>query len=146
MEGFMYRHHPQTKRLKDLVDEGAIGELRQIRSHFSFTLTDDANVRLRPELDGGALMDVGCYCVSISRLLAGEPEEAFAQQLVGSTGVDLRLAGQLRFAGDVLAQFHCGFDLPAGSGVDAIGSDGSIHVASPFLCREPGIELRRDGD
>ena len=145
MEGFMYRHHPQSKRLKELVDGGAIGDLRQITSHFSFTLRDDGDVRARPELDGGALMDVGCYCVSVSRLLAGEPELATAHQLIGPTGVDVRLAGQLRFATEVLAQFHCGFDLPASGGVTAIGSDGSAHLASPFLCRDPAIELRRDG-
>ena len=60
----MYRHHPQTLRLADLVEDGTIGELRLIRSAFSFSLTDLANVRMRPELDGGALMDLGCYCVS----------------------------------------------------------------------------------
>jgi predicted dehydrogenase len=146
MEAFMYRHHPQTARAAALVRDGATGELRQIRSSFSFTLHDPANVRLRPELDGGALMDVGCYCVSVSRLLAGEPELVFGQQVLGPTGVDVRFAGQLRFAGDVLAEFHSGFDLPAASGLEAIGSEGSLVVASPFLCREPAVELRRDGD
>jgi len=73
-EAFMYRHHPQTKRVSELVREGAIGELRAIRAAFSFPLADRENVRMRPELDGGALMDVGCYCVSGSRLLGGEPE------------------------------------------------------------------------
>src|SRR5919201_1727956 len=83
MEAFMYRHNPQTKRLKELVDEGAIGELRVVRSSFSFTLEELGNVRMRPELDGGSLMDVGCYCVSGSRLLLGEPELVAAQQVIG---------------------------------------------------------------
>src|SRR5262245_43995156 len=65
MEAFMYRHHPQTRRLVELVQEGAIGELQLIRSAFSFTITNpDTNVRTQPALDGGSLMDVGCYCVS----------------------------------------------------------------------------------
>ncbi|MDX6388880.1 MAG: hypothetical protein QOD85_2682, partial [Gaiellaceae bacterium] len=74
MEAFMYRHHPQTRKLEEVVSSGAIGELRQLRSTFSFTLDKPDDIRWRPELDGGALMDLGCYCVSAFRLLAGEPE------------------------------------------------------------------------
>jgi predicted dehydrogenase len=72
-EAFMYRHNPQTKRLQELVAGGAIGELRLIRSVFSYALYDEDNIRLRTDVEGGALMDVGCYNVSGSRLLAGEP-------------------------------------------------------------------------
>src|SRR3954447_20073257 len=75
-EAFMYRHNPQTARLKSLVESGAIGELRLVRASFSFAMYDEQNIRLRPDADGGSLMDVGCYCVSGSRLLAGEPETA----------------------------------------------------------------------
>src|SRR6266540_4307931 len=63
MEAFMYRHHPQTKKLQEVVAAGAIGELRHLRSSFSFTLDNPDDVRLAPELDGGSLMDVGCYCL-----------------------------------------------------------------------------------
>ena len=73
-EAFMYRYHPQTARLVELVRSGAIGELRVIRSAFSYSLYDTDNIRLRTDVEGGALMDVGCYCVSGARLLAGEPE------------------------------------------------------------------------
>ena len=143
MEAFMYRHHPQTKRLAELVADGAIGELRLVRSSFSFTIADEANVRLRADLDGGSLMDVGCYCVSGSRLLAGEPETVTAHQVVGPTGVDLRFAATMSFAGGVLAHFDCGFDLPPRGELEAIGSEGSIHVADPWLIRSAGLELRR---
>jgi predicted dehydrogenase len=145
MEAFMYRHHPQTKLLKQLVDDGVIGELRSVRSSFSFTLDDEANVRLRPELDGGALMDVGCYCVSGSRLLAGEPVRVLGHQRVGATGVDTRFVGVLDF-GEVVAHFECGFDLPSTSGLDAIGTEGTLRVASPWLCRNPAVEIRRGDD
>src|SRR5919197_653535 len=145
MEAFMYRHHPQTKRLKQLVDEGALGELRLVRSSFSFPLRDTENVRLRADLDGGSLMDVGCYCVSGARLLAGEPETVVGLQVTGSTGVDVRFAGALRFPGDVIAQFHCGFDLPPESRLEAIGSRGSIVLRDPWHAREPGLEVRREG-
>ncbi len=143
MEAFMYRHHPQTKRAKELVDEGAVGELRLVHSTFSFTLSDEENVRLRPELDGGSLMDVGCYCVSGSRLFAGEPETAVGRQVIGSAGVDVRFAGTLAFPGDVLAQFDCGFDMPGRNGLEVVGSEGTLRVASPWVCEDPGIDVRR---
>jgi predicted dehydrogenase len=146
MEAFMYRHHPQTKRLKQLVDEGALGELRLIRSSFSFPLTDAENVRLRSDLDGGSLMDVGCYCVSGSRLYAGEPEAASGRQLLGPTGVDVRLVGTLVFSGDVMAQLDCGFDMPDRSHLEIVGSEATARVASPWHCREPGLALSRGGD
>src|SRR2546421_401279 len=81
--------------MHELVLSGGIGELRQIRAAFSFTLENPEDVRLRPELDGGALMDVGCYCISGARLVAGEPELVVGRQVRADTGVDLRFAGLL---------------------------------------------------
>src|SRR5258705_10028894 len=78
-EAFMYPHNPQTKRAKQLVDEGAIGELRLIRAAFSFSLYNEDNIRLSTALEGGALMDIGCYAVSGSRLFGGEPEKAYGE-------------------------------------------------------------------
>jgi xylose dehydrogenase (NAD/NADP) len=141
MEAFMYRHHPQTKKLQEVVAAGAIGELRHLRSSFSFTLDDPNDVRLAPELDGGSLMDVGCYCLSISRLLAGEPEQVFGRQRTGTTGVDLGFVGVLEFPGEVLAEFHCAFDLPDASGLEAIGSEGRVVVSEPFRCEDPHLVL-----
>ena len=143
-EAFMYRHNPQTARLKELVDGGAIGDLRLVRSAFSFTIADAANIRLAADLDGGALMDVGSYCVSGSRLLAGEPERVYGRSVVES-GVDTVFVGTLEFAGDVLAQFDCGFRLPFRHDLEAIGTEGSVFIGDPWHCRRPGIELRRDG-
>jgi predicted dehydrogenase len=140
MEAFMWRHHPQTEKLVELVHSGSIGELRLIRTSFSFTI-EAGNVRLDPSLEGGALMDVGCYCVSGSRLLAGEPETASAQQVLGPTGIDLRLAGTLVFPGGVLAQLDCAFDLPLRQWLEAVGSEGSVRVRWPWNAREPGLEL-----
>jgi predicted dehydrogenase len=143
MEAFMYRHHPQTKRLAQLVADGAIGELRLVRSSFAFTIEDETNVRLGAELDGGSLMDVGCYCVSGSRLLAGEPDAVSAQQVVGPSGVDMRLVATMSFPSGALAHFDCGFDLPPRGDLEAIGSDGTILVRDPWLIRRAGLELRR---
>jgi xylose dehydrogenase (NAD/NADP) len=143
-EAFMYRHHPQTRRLQELVAQGAIGQLRLVRSAFSFSLTRLVDVRLSRELDGGSLMDVGCYCVSGSRLLAGEPEHVEAQRVTAESGVDVRFTATMRFPGDVLAHFDCGFDLPNRSALEAAGSEGSLVVADPWHCRRPEIELHRD--
>jgi D-xylose 1-dehydrogenase (NADP+, D-xylono-1,5-lactone-forming) len=144
-EAFMYRHNPQTKRLKELVDEGAIGELRLVRAAFSYSLHDPENIRLRTDVDGGALMDVGCYCVSGSRLLAGEPEVAYGQQYTGPTGTDWVFAGELRFPGNVLGLFDCGTTLPERDELEAIGTEGSLFLDDPWHCKMPLIEVRRDG-
>ena len=141
MEAFMYRHHPQTRKLEEVVDSGAIGELRQLRSSFSFLLADPTDVRLSPELDGGALMDLGCYCISQCRLLGGEPKQVLGLQHVGPSGVDLRFDGLLKFPGDVFAEFHCAFDLPEGAGLEAIGSEGRVLVREPVRCIDPHLEL-----
>jgi len=143
MEAFMWRHNPQTKRLQELVEEGAVGDLRLVRAAFSFPLTDLGNVRMRAELHGGSLMDVGCYCVSAVRLLAGEPVRVTAQQVLGSTRVDVRFTGTLACQYDVLAHFDSALDVPDRSELEAIGSDGSIRVRDPWHCRRPRLRLER---
>ena len=145
-EAFMWRHNPQTKKLKELVDGGAIGELRLIRSAFSYSLYDESNIRLRTDVDGGALMDVGCYCVSGSRLLGGEPIEAHGVAQRGPTGTDWVTAGVLRFPNEVLATFDCGTALPERDELEAIGSEGSLFLDDPWHCNTPVIEVRRDGE
>ena len=144
-EAFMYRHNPQTKRAKELVDGGAIGELRFVRSVFSYSLYDEGNIRLRTDVEGGALMDVGSYNVNGSRLFGGEPERAYGDAWFGPSGTDWVFAGTLRFPGDVLATFHCGTALPEQDELEAIGSEGSLFLDDPWHCKVPVIELRRDG-
>jgi D-xylose 1-dehydrogenase (NADP+, D-xylono-1,5-lactone-forming) len=144
MEAFMYRHNPQTARLTKLVAEGAIGTLRSIRTAFSFSLDEVENVRLAADLDGGALMDVGCYCVSGSRLVAGEPERVYGEQVVGESGVDVLFAGTMRFPGDVVAQFDCGFVLPDRDELEVVGSEGSLFLDDPWHARTPVLEVRRE--
>jgi xylose dehydrogenase (NAD/NADP) len=144
MEAFMYRHNPQTRRVKELVEEGAVGRLRMIRGAFSFVASDPANVRLASGLDGGALMDVGCYCVSGARLLAGEPERVSAEQSLGGDGVDVAFAATMRFPGDVLAHFDAGLALADRDELEVIGDGGALFLDDPWHCRTPVIELRRD--
>ncbi len=144
-EAFMYRHNPQTKRAKQLVDDGAIGELRLVRAAFSYSLYDENNIRLRPDVEGGALMDVGCYTVSGSRLFAGEPERAHGEAWFGPSGTDWVFGGLLRFPDDVVATFDCGTAMPERDELEAIGSEGSLFLDDPWHCNVPVIELRRDG-
>jgi D-xylose 1-dehydrogenase (NADP+, D-xylono-1,5-lactone-forming) len=143
-EAFMWRHNPQTATLKELVANGAVGTLRSIRAAFSFSLADAENVRLAADLDGGALMDVGCYCVSGSRFLAGEPERVYGEQVVGPSGVDVLFAGTMRFAGDVISQFDCGFVQPGRDELEVVGSEGSLFLDDPWHARTPLIEVRRE--
>jgi predicted dehydrogenase len=145
MEAFMYRHNPQTHRLRELIDRGSIGRVRMIRAAFGFLADDPGNVRLTAALDGGALMDVGCYCVSGVRLLGGEPERVSAEEALGGDGVDVAFAGTLRFPGDVLAHFDAGLALAARDELEVIGEQGVLFLDDPWHCRTPVIELRRDG-
>ncbi len=144
-EAFMYRHHPQTARLAELVASGAIGDLRVIRTTFSYSLYDPENIRLRTDAEGGSLMDVGCYCVSGARLLGGEPESVVGAAHIGSSGTDWVFTGLMRFPGDVTALFDCGTSLPNRDELEAIGTEGSLFLDDPWHCQSPVIELRRDG-
>jgi xylose dehydrogenase (NAD/NADP) len=145
-EAFMYRHNPQTKKLVELVEGGAVGELRVIRSAFSYGLYDEENIRLRTDVEGGALMDVGCYNVSGSRLLGGEPEIAWGEAWYGPSGTDWVFTGTLRFPGDVIATFDCGTAMAERDELEAIGSEGSLFLDDPWHCNKPVIELRRGGE
>jgi D-xylose 1-dehydrogenase (NADP+, D-xylono-1,5-lactone-forming) len=143
-EAFMYRHNPQTKRLAELVAGGAIGELRLVRSAFSYSLYDQDNIRLRTDVEGGALMDVGCYNVSGSRLLAGEPTRLWGEAWYGPSGTDWVFTGTMRFPGDVIATFDCGTAMTGRDELEAIGSEGSLFLDDPWHCANPAIELRRE--
>jgi predicted dehydrogenase len=150
MEAFMYRFHPQTQKVLELSRTGAIGDLRLIHSAFTFRVTDPANIRLQPELGGGSLMDVGCYCVNISRTIAGqEPIQVQAYANWSSTGVDDQIVGNLRFSNGFLAQFDCSLILSRREFYQLVGTEGSIDVPVAFL---PGtsqttikLQQRRNG-
>jgi len=148
-EGFMWRHHPQTARLLELAREEVIGRLRLVRASFSFDIVAEhgaGDTRLDPTLDGGALMDVGSYCVNAIRLLAGEPDRVQAQQTLGPTGVDLSFVGTLALPGEVLGEFDAGFVSPRRGQLEVVGEEGVVFVAAPWQPQEPVIELRRPAE
>jgi predicted dehydrogenase len=149
MEAFMYRFHPRTEKVLQLIQDGTVGELKMINSVFTFHLTNPDNIRLDPLLGGGSLMDVGCYCVNISRTAAGrEPVEAQAIAVSSSSGVDEMMAGTLRFSDDVLASFQCGLNTRRRESYEIGGTKSYLKVADAFL---PGkgdavIEEHHDDD
>lgn len=133
-EAFMYRHHPQTLRVKQIVDEGAIGEPRFVRGSFTFPLTRPDDVRWDPAMGGGSVWDLGCYPVSFTRFVLGaEPLEVTGHATLGPTGIDETFAGQLVFPGGVLAQFDCGFRAPYRTLMEIVGGEGRILVPEPWV-------------
>lgn len=143
-EGFMYRYHPSTLLAQQLVGQGRIGTLSHIRSALSGTMPA-GDIRRDRALGGGAYLDLGSYCVSAARLFAGNPQRVYGEAVFDANGVDLRLAATMRLGHDVLAQFDVGMELPRRDELELIGSDGTIVISDPWLCRAETIELRRDG-
>jgi D-xylose 1-dehydrogenase (NADP+, D-xylono-1,5-lactone-forming) len=146
MEGFMWRYHPQTEALARLARE--IAPLRVVRAAFGFAIPpeDAANVRLQRALEGGSLMDVGCYCVSALRLLCGEPERVSGEAVPSGDGVDGRFAGVLRFADGVLGTFDCAFDVPLRGAIEVVGEGGALLAADPWHGVSPRLTFARGQD
>jgi D-xylose 1-dehydrogenase (NADP+, D-xylono-1,5-lactone-forming) len=140
-EAFMWRHHPQARHLVESLP--AIGALQAIRATFGYVQEGAEDVRLRPDLDGGSLMDVGCYCVSGSRLVAGEePDVAYGVASPGPTGVDVRFTGLLHFPSGLVAEFSSGFTSTHHT-LEAIGAGGSLMLTNPWQSRP--VSIVRDG-
>jgi predicted dehydrogenase len=146
MEGFMWRQQPQAKRLTELARDGTIGDVRLVRAQFSFTLTRDDDVRWQADLGGGALLDVGCYCVNALRLVAGEPLIVFAQQVLAPGGADVRTTAAMRFAGGALGHFDCGFDVPMRRELEVVGSEGVLVLEPAFGSDDGVLRLLRGGE
>ena len=151
MEAFMYRCHPQTARLVELVRNGAVGEVRMIRATHSFHAAYDPENRLfNKRLGGGGILDVGCYCTSMARLVAGvakgkdfaEPIEVKGCGYIGDTGVDEWAVASLRFPGDILAQVAAGVQVGQDNVVQIFGSEGSILVPAPWAPSRDGGAAR----
>ena len=142
MEAFMYRFHPRTEKVVEMVRNGVVGELRLIRSAFTFRLTRLDNIRFKPELGGGALMDVGCYSVNLSRTIAAaEPVEVQAFARWGQGGVDEQMVGALRFADGLLAQFDCALTMERREEFQLAGTDAFLAVQAAFLPGEGRVAI-----
>jgi D-xylose 1-dehydrogenase (NADP+, D-xylono-1,5-lactone-forming) len=149
-EATMMRFHPQTRHLRTLVANGAIGQVRLIRGVFAFTLVNQNDPRMDPNMGGGSLWDLGSYCVSFARtILQAEPVEVFADQISADSKVDLSLSAHMRFASGALVNFFSSFAAFGHVEADLLGSEGRIHLNLPWVNR-PGTVgkvqlIRNDG-
>lgn len=139
MEAFMYRHHPQTHMALDLIRGGEIGEPLIVRSWFHFEVEDPTtDVRYQAELFGGALRDVGCYCVSFSNYLLGEaPAEVSAVAHMADSEVDERFSASMAYPSGALATFDCSIQAPLHIGLTVLGTRGALHIPTPWYPHEP---------
>lgn len=135
MEGFMYRFHPAWALLRRLLDDGTIGRVRDVAIWFSFRTTRTVDYRLDFNAGGGALYDLGCYAVSVSRMLLGDdPRRVLgAARIDHATGVDMTFSGILDY-GAAFATFTCSMEQESRHSVIVHGSDGWISIADPFNC------------
>ena len=133
-EAFMYRHHPQTLKVQEIVRSGSLGTVKLIRGSFSFVLSRKEDIRLLdPTMGGGSIWDIGCYPISYARTVLGEnPLEVFGWQATGETGVDETFIGQMRFANDVHAQFDSSFAIPFHSFMEIVGSEATLSIPKPY--------------
>ncbi len=134
MEAFMYRYHPRNISVFNMVKSGELGELRAIESCFSYFLDDPSSYLMSRELGGGALYDVGCYCVNVSRMLTGsEPVEVYGTANITDTKVDMTFAGILRFAEGIVSSFHVSMNEELRFSYRAVGEKGLIEVPWAFV-------------
>jgi D-xylose 1-dehydrogenase (NADP+, D-xylono-1,5-lactone-forming) len=128
MEAFMYRFHP---RIRDFVD--GLRDVVHVQASFGFSLLDRSNYRLRPELGGGALLDVGCYTVNVARWILGEPEDVLARARVD--GVDMTVSALLQFSGGQTASLWASFESPEEQELTVVTAKGVQRLENPFTYR-----------
>jgi xylose dehydrogenase (NAD/NADP) len=147
MDGFMWPHHARTARLRQMIDAGEIGEVRHVSGTFTFTLAADApNVRFRPDLAGGSLLDVGCYPVyGIRWAFQAEPVSVTATAKMRN-GVDVEMSGVLEFANGRMGMFDCGFNSPQRQWLEITGTAGVIRIHEMWVPnRSADFDIDRAG-
>ena len=139
-EAFMYLHHPQTRQVLEMIRAGKIGQPQQINSWFQFYLPAEraTNIRLRADVEGGTMWDVGVYPNSLSIVMAdaGAPTSVWAQQIVGESGVDVSMRAQMTFSNSVVSQIVSSFRTPFREGAHIDGDEGSLYIREPW---KPGV-------
>ena len=146
VEAFMYRSHPAIQKLIDTVRGGALGQVKLIRSNFSFTReVMESDARYQVDHAGGGLMDVGCYCVNLARAVMGsEPTETACFAHIHEKGVDDYAAGLLRFGEKTLMTFTCGMTVHNDWTTYISGDDGEIEIQAPWFC-DGTFKVTREG-
>ena len=144
-EAFMYRFHPQTVRVKQMITDGTIGEVRAMQATFNFVARHEDDIRLNKALVGGSLMDVGCYCINVMRLMAdGEPSEVHALARIGATSqVDESLSAVMKFPNEVLGHFDSSLRTYFTHNYEIRGTRGRISVEQGFVMPKDSETLIR---
>lgn len=147
MEAFMYRHHPQTLKVVEMIREGAIGNLQFIRGSFTFSIQSEDDIRLAPDYGGGSIWDVGCYPISYARTIVGEkPTKVLGKARFSDRGVDNSIYGMMEFPSGVIAQFDSGFRSPPRAKMEVVGDQGELLIDNPFKPGEKyNLVLRSNG-
>lgn len=141
-EAFMYRHHPQTRIVGEWVHSGRLGQVLATRGVFTFSISDESDVRMNPEWGGGCLWDVGVYPLSFSQyIFGGPPETVTAFQKTGASGVDEVFAGQMQYPGGGQAQILASFRVPYHASFEILGTKGRLELTRPFTGMEEGRRL-----
>ncbi|MFN2196483.1 MAG: Gfo/Idh/MocA family protein [Anaerolineales bacterium] len=141
-EAFMYRHHPQTRLVRELVQRGDLGEICVVTGAFNFTLHGQDNVRLVPEYGGGCLWDVGVYPLSFAQMVyGGPPERVFGEQWLGASGIDETFAGQMAYPGGGVAQITSSFRQPFHTDAEILGTEGRLSLTRPFNRLDDGRQM-----
>ncbi len=148
MEAFMYRHHPRTSKVKEILSQGLLGDIRFLRGSFTYFLARPEDYRWIPEYGGGGLWDVGCYPLSYAMMIMGAaPKTVFGWQKTGPTGIDEYFAAQMTFENDVVAQIDCGTNAAVHTHFEIRGSLGTLWIAHPYNTRNNAVPiLLRQGD
>lgn len=143
VEAFMYRAHPQTRAIVETIRSGAIGKVKHIRTSFCYRVRKwDGNIRFSRELQGGAMMDVGCYCVNFSRLIAGcDPREVRAVATMHESGVDEQASVVLQYPNDITAEFTVGMMLQADNSAHICGDEGYLVAGWPWKPAPPSTHF-----
>lgn len=147
MEAFMYRHHPQTHHVVELIRGGAIGQVQFVRGAFTFQIKNEEDIRLQPDSGGGSIWDVGCYPISYTRTILGEvPDQVMGSAVFNEKGVDESFYGQLLFSSGVIGQFDSGFRSEPRAKMEIVGTQGELLIPEPF---KPGqkyrLQIRKNG-
>lgn len=147
-EAFMYRHHAQTLRVKELIKSNTIGKISLMRGIFCFRLTNSMDIRYRQNLGGGSIWDIGCYPINYIRYLCGmEPYKVFAFKVDSGSGVDQSMTGEMSFFGSIVGQFQCSFTAPSYTLFEIFGEKGYIRIPNPFkVGTQEKFYLWQDGE
>lgn len=146
-EAFMYRYHPQTLKVQELIASGAVGKVLFIQGNFTFALDHPEDIRWNPDFGGGSIWDIGCYPISYTRMISGiKPVSVFGTQVTSQSGVDLTFTGSMKYPNGVMAQFYSSFGLPYQTYMEVRGTEGTLTISSPFKPEANIPLILRQGD